>query len=982
MSDFMRPQTFANLMEGMLNEYAVEGTALGLPRLLRLEREDGFTLFGGQKPENLLGPAAGPHTQLAGGIVAAYLAGGRFFELKTVQELYGEALGLKKPCIYALEEGYNAEWSSEFSPAAALAEYIRAYYAICLLCREWRLGRADGFIFNISVGYDLKGVKSAALDSFIEGAKDASLTEAWRECAAWAAANLRRFSLVDAAYLQNISPRISCSVTLSTLHGCPAGEIEAIAAYLLQEKGLHTFIKCNPTLLGAGLVARTLTRFGYALRVDPRHFRDDLQMEQALPMFARLRAIAQKRDLVFGLKLSNTLPVINSGRLLEAPELYLSGSPLYPLTVNLAARLAEQSSGELPISYCGGLDENNAPGLLRAGLFPLTCATVLLKPGGYGRLTNMAEACAGIEPPPHPDVKLLQELAARALADGNYRKLGLSEKKNGLALPLDDCGGAPCSMACPFAQDVPAYLRALNKQDALEAALIIRGRNTLPYTTAQICPRHCETFCRRAHYDEPLQIRGCKLMAMEGAELAAQSVYAAPEKAALDGDLAADLPPASRGRAAVVGAGPAGLSVAYLLRRGGFKVDVYERREQIGGLPKQVIPSFRLPDTALNRDLAALAAPDIEYFCGQEISKPAQLLQTYDAVVLAMGACRPSRLNLEYGESLNALDFLSAAKHDPQTLRLGRSVAVVGGGNTAIDAARAALRLPGVEEAHIVYRRSRALMPAEAEELALALAERVKLHTLAQPLGLRDGLLCCEYMRLSLPGPDGRRLPRPLGKFFDLRVDTLIAAVGEQVDSDYYRQAKLALDKNGLPRLDDDLQSSIPRLYVAGDGKAGPATVAEAIADAWRVARAVAGIAAPAIAADERAAAAARRRNARRAAQTTEAGRCLNCDLVCECCVDVCPNRANRVLIMGGKRQILHMDALCNECGNCAVFCPYEGAPYLDKPTLFATKEDFAASSNPGLVLEAAAPTSLRGLPEDLAKDLIAALKADRLFDD
>jgi putative selenate reductase len=170
--------------------------------------------------------------------------------------------------------------------------------------------------------------------------------------------------------------------------------------------------------------------------------------------------------------------------------------------------------------------------------------------------------------------------------------------------------------------------------------------------------------------------------------------------------------------------------------------------------------------------------------------------------------------------------------------------------------------------------------------------------------------------------------------------------------------------------LDDDLQSSLPRLYVAGDGKAGPATVAKAIGDAWRIATAITGLQSAPKEADERGAAAARRRRVRQAAETTEPGRCLSCDLACECCVDVCPNRANRVILIKGKRQILHLDALCNECGNCAVFCPYEGAPYRDKPTLFAGKQEFAASSNPGIFIDNTGQATSRDLPEELSAEL------------
>ena len=206
----------------------------------------------GKVLETPLGVAAGPHTQLAQNIVASYVAGSRFFELKTVQVMDGEELSkcVNKPCIVAQDECYNCEWSTELEVPQAFAEYVKAWFACHLIAREYGLGSPDGFVFNMSVGYDLEGIKSPKVDAYIEGMKDASGSEGWNECRTRALANLDKFEHVDAAFVESIPARISNSITESTLHGCPPAEIERIATYLITEKGLNTYIKCNPTLLG------------------------------------------------------------------------------------------------------------------------------------------------------------------------------------------------------------------------------------------------------------------------------------------------------------------------------------------------------------------------------------------------------------------------------------------------------------------------------------------------------------------------------------------------------------------------------------------------------------------------------------------------------------------------------------------------------------------------------------------------------------
>ncbi len=190
------------------------------------------------------------------------LCGARFFELKTVQTLDGEDLPVSKPCIDARDECYNVEWSTELTVPEAFDEYVKAWFAIKLISEEFQLGAPDGFVFNMSVGYDLQGIKSQKIDRFIEGLKDASGSPIWDECRKWTLANITNFSNIDRGFIDRISPNICRSITLSTLHGCPPEEIERIASYLIKEKHLNTYVKINPTILGTKLPERRWTQQG------------------------------------------------------------------------------------------------------------------------------------------------------------------------------------------------------------------------------------------------------------------------------------------------------------------------------------------------------------------------------------------------------------------------------------------------------------------------------------------------------------------------------------------------------------------------------------------------------------------------------------------------------------------------------------------------------------------------------------------------
>lgn len=206
-----------------------------------------------------------------------------------------------------------------------------------------------------------------------------------------ALANLDKFEHVDAAFVESIPARVSNSITESTLHGCPPAEIERIATYLITEKGLNTYIKCNPTLLGYEFARQRLNELGFDYIVfDDTHFREDLQWADAVPMFERLIALCAERGLEFGVKLTNTFPVDVTRNELPSTEMYMSGRSLFSLTIEAARCITEQFDGKLRISYSGGATVYNIRALYDAGIWPVTLATDVLKPGGYERFSQMA----------------------------------------------------------------------------------------------------------------------------------------------------------------------------------------------------------------------------------------------------------------------------------------------------------------------------------------------------------------------------------------------------------------------------------------------------------------------------------------------------------------------------------------------------------------------------------------------------------------
>ena len=932
MSELMTPIPFRELMTWITTEYRRDGAVFGVHKPYKAGVKK-LPIFG-ETIETPFGPAAGPNTQLAQNIIAGYFAGARFFELKTVQKMDGADLAacINRPCILAEDECYNCEWSTELYVQQAFEEYVKAWCALKIMAKVYGLGDPNGFVFNMSVGYDLAGIQGEKIDTFLNGMVDASKTPIFQECIAV----LKEFFPGESDYIDTITPHVSGSVTVSTLHGCPPDEIERIASYLLEKKHLHTFVKCNPTILGYETARSILDSMGYDyIAFDDHHFKEDLQYADAVPMFHRLQALADREGLEFGLKLSNTFPVDVKAGELPSEEMYMAGKSLFPLTTTMAAMMAKEFGGKLRLSYAGGADAFNIDKLFACGIWPITMATTELKPGGYQRFTQIGDKLDALDFKPFTgvDVVGIEALSLAARSDKYHVKAikPLPRRKLYEKVPLLDCFTAPCKGGCPIHQDIPEYIELCRKGAYASALRLITEKNPLPFITGTICAHNCMTKCMRNYYDEPVNIRATKLVAAEKGYDAYMSKITPPA-------------PVTDGRkVAVIGGGPTGMSAAYFVGRAGIPVTLFEKADRLGGIVRQVIPAFRISDEAIDKDVALMEKMGVEVKLNTEAPSVAELkAQGYTHIFFAVGAWKAGRLDIP-GNVVPVIGWLRDMKAG-KDVSLGH-VAVVGGGNTAMDAARAALRA-GAKSSTLVYRRTKKYMPADAEELEMAIADGVEFLELVAPVEQKDGKLICEKMKLGDPDDKGRRKPVPTGEMVEIPCDTVVSAVGEKVESEVFTRNGITVDEKGIPAFKTNLEG----VYAGGDAMRGPATVVEGIADAQYFANAVIGeahkfaIPAKAVATREEAVA---KKGVLCESAKCEGNRCLTCNVVCQVCADVCPNRANVVIeLPDGRQQILHVDRMCNECGNCAVFCPYDSAPYREKFTLFLTREGFDESVN------------------------------------
>ena len=384
------PVPFGRLVSRMFKELEKDRTIFDLPvrSFFRGSKDRDLSVtFHGHAAATPLGPAAGPHSQLAQNLVLSFLGGARIFELKTVQIM--DQLEIPRPCIDASTVGYNVEWSQELTLEQSLEEYVKGSMLIEMLVESGVLGlsaRDARTIFDMSVGYDLAGIKNERVRAFICGMKDAT-----------AVVDRLRSQIPDehARYRDvPFTTSLSDTLTLSTFHGCPPDEIERIVDHLLREHGLHCIVKLNPTLLGPTEARRIFHDvLGYQERIPDAAFEKDARWEQAVDIVGRLGDTAKSLGRGLGVKFSNTLIVENHKAFFPETErvMYLSGKPLHVLAMSLVRRFRDTFGDRYPISFSAGVDRQNFPEAVSLGLVPVTVCTDLLRTGGYARMRHYFE---------------------------------------------------------------------------------------------------------------------------------------------------------------------------------------------------------------------------------------------------------------------------------------------------------------------------------------------------------------------------------------------------------------------------------------------------------------------------------------------------------------------------------------------------------------------------------------------------------------
>jgi len=510
----------------------------------------------------------------------------------------------------------------------------------------------------------------------------------------------------------------------------------------------------------------------------------------------------------------------------------LSGPWIRPLALRDVYEIRKLVGPEPRISYAGGLmDLRDTITAVACGADLLAvCTGILLK--GFEML-----------PPLVAELKAyLKEKGYASLADirdGLVREITPATKltvTKGYARKKNEYLRGPCQVACPFSVPAQDYVSFIADGDFRRAYRMITSKNPLQSICAWVCNHPCETECTRALLDEPIRIRDLKRFVLE---LAAEKGW----KPDIDKAEPRDE------KVAVIGAGPAGLSAAWHLARAGYKVTIFEAREKAGGMLRYAIPRFRLPESVLEAELAALRDLGVELRTGtrlgDDFTSDTLKTQGYKAVILAVGSSVGLPLGVPGEDAqgcVTALEYLDrVASGNPITP--GKRVAVIGGGFTAVDSARAALRI-GAEQVYILYRRTRNEMPAASEEVDEAEAEGVKIMYLVSPKEIiaDNGKVAAIRMVnhvLAEPDSSGRRRPEEVeGTEFTLEVDTVISAVSQGVAQDAAALG-VKLDGNRIATSEDGVSTAVENVFTAGDAATGPDTIIAAIAGGYNAAVAV-----------------------------------------------------------------------------------------------------------------------------------------------
>ncbi len=498
----------------------------------------------------------------------------------------------------------------------------------------------------------------------------------------------------------------------------------------------------------------------------------------------------------------------------------------------------------------------------------------------------------------------------------------------------------PCNNACPAGHDVQKWLYWAEEGNYRKAWEVMMENNPLPAVHGRVCYHPCEDACNRGQLDETVSIHAVERFL---GDLANREGWVVPCR------------PDSGKKAMVVGSGPSGLSCAYHLRRMGHAVTVYEAMPRLGGMLRYGIPAYRLPRDVLDQEIDRLAKMGIAFRVNERIDGVTEMLEwnQFDAVFLAIGAHKSKHVNIparEAGKIIDAIGFLRDASDSPDAAqaRIGRRVAIYGGGNTAMDAARTAMRL-GAQETVIIYRRDQKKMPAHVSELNEALEEGVRVQWLSTIKEMSEEDIEIELMEL-----DDKGFPQPTGKFEKVKADTLILALGQDSESDFLRGVPgVKVGKDGVVEVDENMMTGFKGLFAGGDMVPSNRTAAIAVGHGKKAARCIDAYlhGASYEPAPKRQLAAFDRLNtwyytdAPKSVQpvlnqlrrlenfdeTTggldetnalyEARRCLSCGncLACDNCYGVCPD--NAIAKLGSGRFEIKLD-YCKGCGICVTECP------------------------------------------------------------
>jgi putative selenate reductase len=1004
MSDKFHPIDVDQLLKLILDEYSRTNSIFSIPEELFFNAGKNEHLFLKQFNQTIhspLGVAAGPHTQLSQNIIASWLMGARYIELKTIQTL--DELEISKPCIDIQDEGYNCEWSQELKIEQSFHEYLNAWIVIHILNHKFKWHNEIGTIFNMSVGYNLEGILKENVQWFFKKMNncDVELKEKIN--------NLKQ--LYPQIEELDISAQISDNITLSTMHGCPANEIEDIAKYLLTKKNLHTYVKLNPTLLGSEKLREILNdKLNFKTVVPDAAFDHDLKYDDALKIISSLQETAKNRNLEFGLKLTNTLESNNNKEVFkdDVDMMYMSGRALHPISINVANKLQNDFDGKLNISFSGGADAFNISNTMACGLKPVTVCSDLLKPGGYMRLNQYFENInhefltreaksidefilnkANKKDTSEAILANLGNYSESVVENKQYRRENIQDISIKTDKPLDyfDCISAPCSHTCATNQDIPNYLYHSARTEFDKAYEIILRTNPFPSITGMVCDHLCQNKCTRINYDDPLLIREVKRFISEQDEIKLQKQA--------DNGL----------KVAVVGAGPSGLSCAYYLALAGYKVDVLERNSKAGGMVQFAIPGFRLTDGAIEKDFKRVTDLGVKIHFNTKVDADlfSNLKKNYNYIYVGVGAQLSAPLNIDGNDAegmIEPLQFLFDIKKGNKS-QVGNNVVIIGGGNTAMDAARTAYRVVGESgKVSIVYRRTVNEMPADQGEIKAVLEEGMEIIELTSPErvvaknGKVAGLLCSK-MKLGEKDASGRQKPVKIeGSVYEIPCDTIIPAVGQALDIDFTSEDLLQANSKTY-------KTKLKNVFIGGDALRGASTAINAIGDGRKTAekilkqsetdfnfkyekkskqvskkelilkraKRIHGAKLSELDLSERKSFKMVANTLPEATIIEEASRCLYCDEICNICTTVCPNFANfgyevepvsfnlkkaivgengsisyeddKVFEVTQKHQILNIANFCNECGNCNTFCPTSRAPYKDKPKFHLTISSF-----------------------------------------